>query len=222
MKHVSAPNRSRRCVNAALCLVTAALLSGGCNWLGYIGQTFRGDHEKADITAQYTDLADKSVAVMVAGDEYTLSQYPLASERICRAVSARIADNLPSASLMDPQQVIAYQEANPYWFMVSASQLLEAMKVDRIVKIELADYRTHEPGNAHVWQGLVSGDVYVLEVDAEDPNQPALYTRITARFPETTKVGVLNSDDELIEMGMCSIFSRDAGGLFYDHTIVRQ
>src|SRR5690606_24234076 len=106
-----------------------------------------------------------------------------------------------------------------YWSTLAFDDLIEKLGTQRVVLIDLIEYRTHEPGNAHVWQGLISANVGVIEAEATDPDRMAYSETIGSKFPENSDIGMLNSDDQTIELGMLSLFSRDAAGLFYDHQI---
>lgn len=201
---------------ALLCLAVT-----GCNMIGYAGQALRGDNERIEVEAEYRGLEGKSVAVLVAADEYTLGTYPTAPLGVARAVSARLAENMPSVTVTDPQEIVKFQQKNPFWITSRYGELVEKLGVDAIVLIDLVEYRTHEPGNAYVWAGLITANVGVIERDAENPDNFTFFNTVRAQFPEDRKVGVPNQDDQTIQLGMHSIFSRDAAGLFYDHVVIK-
>ena len=202
------------------CLLSLGMASG-CNYLGFLGQAGRADEEIYEVSGQYLGLEGKSIAVMVVADEYLLFNYPHAQLGVARAVSARLADNMPTVTVMDPAQILAFQNNNPYWHAIAYGELIQKMRVDAIVLIDLIEYQTHEPGNAHIWQGQITGNVGVILADSPTPDDFVFYTAVRALFPEDRAVGIINSDEQTIQLGMLSIFSRDAGGLFYDHTIVK-
>ncbi len=202
-------------------LLAAFAAGGGCNYMAYMGQALQGDEEVTEVEADYRGLEGKSIAVMVAADEYVLFTHPDAQIGVARAVSARLADNMPSVIVMDPAKVVQFQAENPYWYAIPYSELIQKMDVDAIVLIDLVEYQTHEPGNKYIWQGIITGNVGVILADAENPDDFVYYTTVRALFPEDRKVGVVDANNATIQLGMHSIFSRDAAGLFYDHSIVR-
>lgn len=214
------PLTSRRRTPLTLALLALVLVVGGCFPAGYIAQGVAKGPKKVQVKARYLDLQNKKVAVMVAADEYTLFEFPQAQLAVARAVSSKIASGVPGVTLMAPQEVLDYQEKNPYWNASRYSELIQKLGVDRIVLIDLIEYRTHEPGNAHVWQGLISGEVGVIEADADDPDDFAFKTVVAAQYPENSTIGLLNSDDATVQLGMLQTFARDAAGLFFDHEIV--
>ena len=204
-----------------LCLLILTLLSAGCNAVRWISTPLWPDKERYNIEAQYHGLEKKSIAVLVAADEYTLFRYPLAQINVCRAVSGRLAENIDSSTVMNPQQVTKYQANNPFWHTIPYGELIKALRVDSVVLIELVEYQTREPGNAHLWQGLITGNIGVIQSNAEDPDDFIFYTTVRARFPEQSTIGIVNADDASIRLGMHTIFSRDAAGLFYNHEVVK-
>jgi len=206
----------RRLAGLLALAVTAALLPG-CAVLGFGAQVFK-DETPDRVEAQYTDLADQDVAVMVAASETTLYQHPQAREAITKAMSRRIAENIENVSLMAPDEILDYQVENPYWHTLPYSEVLEKLEVDRLVLVDLVDYQTHEPGNAHVLRGLISANVGVLEADAMDADTFAFRQNVRAKYPRDAKVGLINSDEQTVELATVKHFTHKAAGLFYDHT----
>lgn len=209
-----------RCLVTCISALTISL-TAGCAVPAWVAHGVAGGERTYQVKAQYLGLDGRTVAVMVAADEYTLFQSPSAPLKVSRAVSARIAANVSGASVVPPKDVIAFQHENPYWGAVPYGELIEKLGVERLVVVDLIEYRTHEPGNAHVWQGMIAGEVGVVEAESDDPDNFAFSTTVRGQFPEESSIGVLDSDRETIELGMLTIFSRDAGGLFYDHEVVK-
>lgn len=200
-----------------LLLLVPLLGAGGCNYMRWLSAPFWPDETKKKVPAQYTEMEGQSVAVIVAADEFLLHRYPTAPAEVGRAISERMVANLEEVQMMDPGKVAKYLDEHPYWDVTPYGNLLKALEVDRIVFVELIEYRTHEPGNAHVWQGMIAGHVGVLSAEADDIDDFVFYTTIRAEFPENSEFGVVNSSDEEIRLGMHSLFSRDAAGLFYEY-----
>ncbi len=172
-----------------------------------------------DVKAQYLGLENKSVAVIVAADEFTLYRYPRARYFTSAAVSSAIQAAVPGVSLVDPRQITAFQEQQPYWTTMPYSQLANALGVERLIVIDLADYSTHEPGNMHIWRGVMSGNVAVIEADAADPDDITVSFDIAVQFPETGAVGLLDESDETMQLGMLKLFARNTARLFHDHEV---
>lgn len=197
--------------------VAAALLLGGCNVMGWVANGVAGGGKTENVNADYKGLSGHSIAVMVAAADTTQYRYPQAPLAISKAVSTQLADHLKGVRLMSPKQVIAYQRNNPYWTDTPYSDLIKALGVDRIVIIDLLNYRTHDPGDTHIWKGLVDGTVGVVSADAKDPDNFVYYKRERVTFPPDNSVGVVDSDNQTMQLGMNALFAQRVGGLFFNH-----
>lgn len=203
--------------------IGAACLSGlGCGAVGFVAEAVAGGPKQVNVKAAYAGLAGKRVAVLVVVTDATLFEYPEAPTKLGRAVGSRIAGNVTGVSVVAPAEVTRFQNANPHWDSVPASALIERLGVERLVMIDVAEYSTHEPGNAHVFRGILAGNVDVLEGDGANPNNAVFSERVAIRYPEGTAVSVLAGDVATIELGMLDLFSRAAAGLFSDHTVLRE
>lgn len=195
-----------------LLLMGLCLTAAGC-------ETMAGQKKLVDVQAEFLGLAEQRVAVIVAADSHMLYQYPDSRANVCRAITAKLAKNVPGITTTIPDKIDVFQEDNPYWINMRYGELAERLGVDKIVLVDLIEYQTHEPGNAHLWQGLITANIGVIDKDAVDPDNFVFQNTVTARFPEDSTVGVIDSDDETIQLGMVFLFARRGGGLFYDHQI---
>jgi len=203
----------------ALLLLSA--LPAGCAPAGWVAQGVAGGERKYNIEAEYHGLHDKTVAVIVAADPYVLYQHPRAPELVSRAVSRELVQHIPSVTITSPDDVLAYVEEHPHWTTAPYSEVIESMGVDRLLIIDLGEYRTNEPGNAHLWQGVVSAHILVIERDARHPDNAAYSQHVVSKYPETTTVGVVNANPQTIQLGMLVNFARDTVRLFHRHEVQR-
>lgn len=207
-------------VAGLICAACLLLLLPGCNIAGFVAQSVSGDGKRSyDVEADYPGLEGKSAAVIVAADEMTLFAHPGVQSRVCRAVTTQLALDIPGIKLSDPEQVGKFQLDNPYWNTLTYSELLAKLKVERLVYIDLTQYATHDPGNSHVWQGSVVAGVSVAASDAVNPNNLVYASTVTANFPEDGRIGVLDSNDSIIQTGMLKTFSLKVSQLFHNHKV---
>jgi len=212
--HGTCPGRVRRLAVTLLLAVTLAS-SGGCSILGYALSPL--DRERTvNVEARYTDLVGKRVAVLVAAPERTLVKYPQARPSLTKSISRALSEHIDDVTLMNPKQVLRFQRKNQYWHTLRYSRLIEQMDVDRIVLIDLIDYQTHEPGNRHVFKGVVNANVSVIDASAADPDNLAFSTQIRVQHPDNS-VGAVNRDEQTIELAAVQKFTRKATRLFYKH-----
>jgi len=201
-------------------LVLLVGASGGCNLMGWMAHAVHGDKQPSSVrTAEYRGLEGKSIAVLVNASPNTAYSHPYAQAAIRQSVSGRLLQDMPSVQVVDPRQLQQFQNDNPYWSTLPNNELARRLHVDRIIYIDLSRYQTHEPGNAFLWQGVISANVGVAEVEAADPSSFVFSTTLEARYPQSRSVGVVDSDDATIQLGMISRFSRALVNLFHDHEV---
>lgn len=209
-------NRGIKHAIVALSLI-AMVFAAGC------GPT-RGVTEKViDVEAQYLDLANRSVAVVVSMSDYAQFNHPEAKAAITQEMVRRIQTNVPGVTLTGPNQILAWQRNTPYWATRPPSMLIQQLKVDRLILVEIGEYRTHEPGDRHILRGVISASINVVEAEAEDPdNFGASFTQ-NAMYPEPSesKIGRVGVEETMIEALTQIRFCESAAGLFYDHQIIR-
>lgn len=211
---------------AAVCLLVAASLAmTGCNFVAWAAAASRDDPDAlVDIEAEYLDLVDKRIAVMVSADEYTLFRFPRATDRVGQTVANAIHANVENAVVSIPRDVAEYQRKNPYWINSRPSRLIDDLGVDRLIIIDLNEYRTNEEGNASVWRGVIDGTVSVHEADSEDPDNRSFEKQVRAEYPEGGTFGLVSEDanQDKIEAAVLQKFALRAGGIFFDHQDVRR
>jgi hypothetical protein len=192
-------------IASVLVVVSMLMVFSGC------GAT---DDGPPVVTPQYFGMTGKTVAVMVSADPETLL-YPNAPFQVSTAVSRRMKIDVTGVKTVDPKQIIEFQKKNPTWIAFTPRELLAELKVDRLVIIDLQQYTTHERGNRHVWKGTIAARATVYE--KEDANRPAYSTEVTALYPSNTSIGVLDSDDLSIQVGMLNQFATSVSGRFRVH-----
>ncbi|NBB84012.1 MAG: hypothetical protein GVY28_11480, partial [Alphaproteobacteria bacterium] len=150
-------------------LVAAALAgclgwAAGCEILGFAAHVAGGgEAPPIEVTAEYEGLAERTVAVLVNADLPVLYQFPQAPLEITAAVNARLADGVAGIEMVKARDVVEYQQRNIYWNTTTPAELMANLGVDRLVMIDLIEFRTHEPGNTMVYRGVISARVKVFE-----------------------------------------------------------
>ncbi|MEM6856023.1 MAG: hypothetical protein AAF593_16585 [Planctomycetota bacterium] len=200
------------------------LVMTGCNMLAWAAAVSRDDDKPVDVEAEYLDMVDKRIAVMVSADEYTLFRFPRSTDNVGQAVGNAIHNNVEGAAVSIPREIARYQRQNPYWITSRPSRLIDELGVDRLVIIDLNEYRTNEEGNSSIWRGVVDGTVSVYEADGEDPDNATFQKQVRAEYPEGSTFGLVSADADQakIEAATLSVFARRAGGLFFDYQEVRK
>lgn len=209
---------------ARLAVVLVAVASAtGCNLIGFAAHVIAGDHPgKTKVSAAYRGLANHTAAVLVSTDDYTFFEHPGATAAVCREVSAQLVAQIPGVQVIDPVQIQQFHQENPYWNTLPHGDLIKRLGVDRLIYIDVVQFATREPGNAYLWQGVMTANLGVAEAESPNANDFAFATAIQARYPETGSVGVLNADHDTIQLGLLRVFSGQVMNLFRDHEVVNQ
>lgn len=216
---IAAPSVPARACLARL-LAAAAMVAmlglNGCAAAGFGAYLFGGADadQPTEVKGEYFGLANKTTAVIVAADEYTYYEYPSAPLAVSRAVSQKLQAAVPGIKLVEPQKVVEFQKENPYWNTLAYGELVSRLKVDRLVYIDLSEYGLHEPGNAHIWKGVVIANVSVAEADGKNPDDFAYSTTVKTQYPPNKPIGILESDDQTMQNALLANFSTHVSGLF--------
>lgn len=199
-------------------LLASVMLSGiGCESLSMPGP------EVVDIKAQYLGLKDKRVAIVVSTSDHTDFNYPSARELITKEVTRRVAAGVEGVTVTSPDEILEWQTDNPYWATRPPSTLVRQLKVDRLVLVEIGEYRTHEPGNKHELRGVIVASVNVVEAEAPDPDNYGVSFTKTVMYPDPniSLIGRVGESEQKIERMAQIRFCEETAGLFFDHKIVR-
>lgn len=175
------------------------------------------------VKGQYLDLKGRSVAVVVSTSDHTAFSYPEARPLITREITRRIKANVDGVTVTDPNKVLQWQDDNPYWATRPPSSLVRQLEVERLVLVEIGEYRTHEPGDKHVLRGVISATINVVEAEAADPdNFGASFTK-NVLYPEAgkSKIGRVAVSEQQVEFKTQIYFCEEAAGLFFDHQLIR-
>ncbi len=204
-----------------LLLLWAALLlfASGCQIGNVIGGMAKSAERQklVDIPAQYEDLADKRVAVLVDAPMDIHYEHSQAVRNITEYLSLLIAGNCREVRVVPTRVVLAYVNQNVNWTMMDYNQLANEIGVDRLVMVDLIEYRLFEQGNSYYWDGQVVADVNVFETEGVDSTDFAFSSRVRTRFPYNEAVSRSQAPQGQVESGLQKVFAQSAAWMFYDH-----
>lgn len=223
VRSAASPRHASQSLGVSLRVLVAAAslaLMSGCQAVGFMAESYKRDSTH-EVKAQYTGLEGKSFAVVVTADRMIEADHPGIVDRMCAKVTERLsnATNLPRPGGFVPaKQVLRYLYDNPGWPARPLSELGKGLGgVERLVYIELTEYRLHEPGNPYEWAGVASASVAVLELDGISPDDFAFEKYMTVKFPDEKGV----NPNQVSADGMTSALSLRlvdrTTWLFYNH-----
>jgi hypothetical protein len=203
----------------AIGLVAAGCMLSGCAFgklIGGMAQNY--EYSKLiEVHPVYMGLEDRTVAVLVDADLATLYEHPEVSLTIATNVARRIQDNVPGAQVAAPTYVADWQFRTPQWNAMPYGEIAERLGVDRVVHIDVYEYRLHPPGNRWLWEGVCAANVGVIERDGLDPDTYADVFNVESSYPPLKGVGRDSADSNLIQTALLALFVERASWLFYTH-----
>jgi len=212
----------QRFVRSALLLT---LLSATCLLLpacfvpalaGAIGSNIER-YKKIEVLAEYEGLDDQTVAVVIQCEPSTLYEYPKVYGTMAMNISRRLQENVPGIKVLNYQHVMQWQYQTPSWSMLAYGEIAEELGVERVVLVEVYEFRLHPDGNRYIWDGACAGSVGVIERDGWDPDSFAKTWDIAVKFPDVTGVGRESATESQIQMGVLAKFVDEVAWLFYRH-----
>jgi len=185
-----------------------------------MAESYRRDSTH-EIKALYTGLEGKSFAVVVAVDRMVQADHAGIVDRLTSRITERLSSsqNIPRAGGFVPAvKVLKYMYDNPAWPSKPFSELAKSLGgVDRIVYVEVIEYRLNDPGNAHEWSGIATGNVGVVELDSSMPDVFTYEKTISVRFPDKKGYNSTNLDRSVVTTALSGRFIDRVTWLFYDH-----
>lgn len=205
----------------ALALLVAIVPMAGC-WLpkaiGGMAESYRRTSTK-DIPAEYEGLTGKSYAVLVYADRVLQGTHPQLTARLMNAITNGLAqpDRTGASGVVPVLLLIEFQLSHPDWIAWTYEQLVEEFDVDRLIVVELYEYRINEPGNAYLWSGVAAGHVGVVEADGTFPGEFAFSKDVQVQFPDSRGLGPNDMSGQQVRAQLQKRFIDRVTWLFYDH-----
>ncbi len=191
----------------------------GCGLEGLVGgmaQNFEYA-KKIEVHPEYTGLANESVAVIVQTDMATMYEYPNVDLLMASGVAGRLQMHVEGVRVLDPRLVNSWQFRTPQWSALAFGEMAERLNVNRIVYIDVYEYRLNPPGNRYLWDGVCAANVSIIERDSYDPDMFVDTFNIVTAFPDMEGVGRESASAAQIQDGVLAKFIEHSAWLFYTH-----
>ena len=191
----------------------------GCQVVGIIGAMAQSAEELGSTVypAEYDGLDERSYAVIISADRVIESDNPGITARLTQIIDRDLRANTLASAHIPAGRLLSKLYADPSWQALPRGELAEKLGVERLVVVELVEYRLHEPGNRYTWDGVASGVVEVYESESGLPDDPMFERTIAVAFPDRT--GLLEEEipREVITSELSRRFGERVSWLFYDH-----
>ncbi|MEO0512602.1 MAG: hypothetical protein AAF108_06860 [Planctomycetota bacterium] len=204
------------------CLLTAAVVAaGGCGIPAFFGLVLRNAEETGDHLeeAEYTNMTEQSFGVIIAADRSIQADHPSLVQYLTQRVTAELMENTDATGVVPADRVLGYQYNNPSWSAREYIEIADEFGVDRLVVIDLQEFRLHDPGNSYLWDGQAAASVVVLERDSITPNDFAFRKFLQVGFPDTNGLGPAQLREEVVRTELAIRLSNRISWLFYDKEV---
>jgi len=219
--HASRTNSRFARTAAASLLAATVFVSGGCfvaNLAGAIGGEIERN-KKIEVLAEYEGLENKSVAVIVHADAATLYEFPSVAQTVSGNVAFRIQQNVRGVSILPPAAVAQWQYQTPAWSTLPYGQIADELNVDRVVLVDIFEFRLHPPGNRWIWDGMAGASIGIIERDSLDPDAFVEEYSVAVKFPDVADLSRESAQEDAIQTGLVAKFTQTVNKLFYDHLV---
>ena len=197
---------------------TVALITPltGCELAGGMMESYERT-KIVDVNAEYLGLNHHKVAVMVDAPMDIQYEHARVVPALTEYITLRLAAHCPGSQFLPTRAILGYQNQNVYWPTKDYHDLAKELGVERIVFIDMSEYRLFSPGNSYYWDGEAVADVNIFEAETPDSTTFAFTKHIISRFPPVEAVSRSAATQEQIDDGLKLDFSQRVAWLFYDH-----
>lgn len=203
------------------CLAVCCFANSGCTIVGFFFMAADEFHKSGSHIeeATYTGLKDKNYAVLVSADRMIQANYPEVVPQMATGISARLSEHVEAAGYVPGERMLSYQYNNPSWAAKSYGEIAEELGVERLVIVDIQEFRLNDPGNRYIWDGVAAATIGVVEADGPFPDDLAHEHFVHVTFPDSGGYGP--EDYSRVEMlsVLKSRFVNRATWPFYDAEI---
>lgn len=200
----------------------ATLAAAGCNIVaaaGLVAENYKRSSTHA-VAAEYTGLTDQSVAVIVTGDRSLQGSQPTLFTRMTSRITERFIENRQLTGItgfVPPLMLMEFQISNPSWVAWGYDRLAEELGVQRLVVVEMYEYRLTEVGNQYIWDAMAAARVGVIETDSATPGEFIYRKEIQVRFPDEKGVSPDDFPMQQVQANLDKRLVDRVSWLFYEH-----
>lgn len=202
-----------------LLILTVLVILPGCAAGVLVGGMMESYREASTrtIPSEYDGLQDKSFAVFVAADRLIQSDHPQEVARLTTLLTQRLIENANASGVVPPAAILEYQYNHPGWIALSYDELADHFGVERLIYVDLYEFRLREPGNAYLWDGVAAAQIGVVEADGPLGDEFVYSKQIVVQFPDADGYGPTDYSSSQISAVLEKRFVDRVTWLFYEH-----
>jgi hypothetical protein len=196
----------------------AGLFAGGCNWFqlplyAIFGQTH------TNVKAEYTALAGKKIAIVIATGPSTNFDYPQARTNITLAIIQTITKHVKNVQFVDRAEIEKFQKENLDWGALSMGNIARRFGAQRVLYLDLYQFTMYEPNSINLLRGNIAAAMSVYEADSANPDRQAYHTNVEIVYPENQPVPLSGPAMKSVQYNAIVLFADQVARKFYDHKI---
>lgn len=174
------------------------------------------------IAPEYKGLEDKKWAAVVTADRVIQADFPdivpVLTAKICSRLSSKDQQQkIGAAGFIPADKILRFQYENPSWMTIPRGELARRLGVDRLIVVELIEYRLNDPGNGYEWAGLATGSMGVAEADGQVPDEFSFDKTISVSFPDKAELGPQDLPRAAVATELVNRFVDRCTWVFYSH-----
>lgn len=206
-----------RCL--ALLLIVGTLFQGGCNVVGFFGalEAERRRTGTIKVDAQYTGLEGKTVAVVVDAPRDLQAGGRGLIQNVLTEVIARLEANGKTKSIVPAAVVERTLYDEPDLMGRTYDEIARRFEVERLVVVQLDEFRLSESGNEYVWAGHAAGVLLVVEADSYLEDDVRLEQVVSVKYPTKDNTTVDEMPAEAVALELLRRFANRVSWFFYRH-----
>ncbi|MEO1585013.1 MAG: hypothetical protein AAFR96_10650 [Planctomycetota bacterium] len=201
--------------------ITAAIVLGAASGCELVAFPFfaaneirkRGTHIEP---AAYSGLDEQNFAVLVSGDRSLHATYPGVIAQITQEAAERLKSETLASGYVPAQSMLRYQYENPGWSSKAFSEVATDLGVDRLVVVDMQEFRLNDPGNRFLYDGVAAATVAVVETDGLSPDDIAFEFFVNVTFPDSGGFGPEDFTDQQVASVLLARFLDRVTWPFYD------
>lgn len=188
----------------------------GCQLFGFVAASYEAAVPKS-VRAEYRGLEGKTFAVVVSADRVIQADFPGVVPGLTVRISETLAENAGASGYAQPDLLLGRLFEKPGWVALPLGQLAKDLGVERLIYIDLYEFRLNDPGNRYLWSGVAAGRLTVIEADGDLPDEPVFERSIRITYPDGDGYGEDSMSGSQVGTTLVRRFTERAAWFFYDH-----
>ncbi len=201
-----------------VCLIP--ILLAGCNYLAYPLYVLSPAMPDKTEEAEYKDLPNKTVAVIIYVDPGILYDYPELREQISSVVGYQLTKHVDKVKAVTAERITHFQDENADWEGMDKTTVGRKLGADYVLDVSVITFSTLEPGSTYLHRGYLTAQVALHKCSL--PEKDACVWNggeIQIKYPQKDTMGDLNGDDREIRNKTVLAFAELLAKKFYNHKI---